>query len=63
MAKQQTFAEKAAKAAVHGKKCPKCGTIKQPILFVTSEPSKHGSVRFSHKRVNVCQCNEKEVYA
>lgn len=63
MAKQQTFAEKATKAASHGKKCAKCGSIKQPILFVTSEPSKHGSVRFSHKRVAVCQCNEKEVYA
>jgi hypothetical protein len=63
MAKQQTFADKATKAATQGKKCPKCGTIRQPILFVMSEPSKHGSVRFSHKRLNVCQCNEKEVYA
>jgi hypothetical protein len=63
MAKQQTFADKASKATAQGKKCPKCGTIKQPILFVSSEPSKHGSVRFNHKRVTVCQCNEKEVYA
>ncbi len=64
MAKQQTFADKAAKAAAQpGKKCPKCGTIRQPILFVSSEPSKHGSIRFSHRRVQVCKCNEKEVYA
>lgn len=63
MAKQQTFADKATKAHAQGKKCAKCGTIKQPLLIVTSEPSKHGSVRFSHKRVNVCQCNEKEIYA
>ncbi|MBI1805754.1 MAG: hypothetical protein HYR76_01730 [Ignavibacteria bacterium] len=64
MAKQQTFADKASKAAAQpGKKCPKCGTIRQPILFVASEPSKHGSVRFSHRRVQVCKCNEKEIYA
>ncbi len=64
MAKQQTFADKAAKAAAQpGKKCPKCGTIRQPILFVGSEPTKNGSIRFSHKRVQLCQCNEKEVYA
>ena len=64
MAKQQSFADKAAKAAAqHGKKCPKCGAIKQPVLYVRSEPSKHGSVRFSHNRVQVCKCNEKEVYA
>ena len=64
MAKQQTFADKAAKAAAQpGKKCPKCGTIKLPILYVASEPSKHGSIRFSHRRVQVCKCNEKEIYA
>jgi hypothetical protein len=64
MAKQQSFADKAAKAAAQqGKKCPKCGTIKQPILYVSSEPSKHGSIRFSHRRVQVCKCNEKEIYA
>ena len=64
MAKQQSFADKAAKAAAQpGKKCPKCGVIKQPILYVGSEPSKHGSVRFSHRRIQVCKCNEKEFYA
>jgi len=64
MAKQQTFADKATKAAAQpGKKCPKCGSIRQPILFVSSEPSKHGSIRFNHRRVQVCKCNEKELYA
>jgi hypothetical protein len=64
MAKQQTFADKATKAAMqHGKKCQTCGSIKQPVLYVVSEPSKHGSVRFSHRRMQVCKCNEKEIYA
>jgi hypothetical protein len=64
MAKQQTFADKAAKAALQpGKKCQKCGGIKQAVLLVGSEPSKHGSVRFSHRRVQVCKCNEKEIYS
>ena len=63
MAKQQSFADKAAKAAMQpGKKCVVCGAIKQPVLYVASEPSKHGSIRFSHKRVQVCKCNEKELY-
>lgn len=64
MAKVQTFADKAAKAASQpGKKCPKCGAIKQPILHVHSEPSKHGSVRFGHRRVQVCKCNEKAIFS
>ena len=64
MAKQQSFADKASKAAAQpGKKCPKCGAIKQPILHVNSEPSKAGSIRFGHRRVQVCKCNEKEVFA
>lgn len=64
MAKQQTFADKASKAAAQpGKKCPRCGAIKQPVLHVNSEPSKNGSIRFGHRRVQVCKCNEKEVFA
>jgi len=64
MAKQQTFADKAAKAAlVPGKKCPVCGTIRQSVLHVNSEPSKHGSVRFGHRRVQRCKCNEKEIFS
>jgi uncharacterized OB-fold protein len=65
MAKQQTFADKAAKAAqMKGAKCPVCGTIFQPLLVVSSEPSKtSGSVKFNERRVNVCKCNEKAIYA
>ena len=64
MAKQQSFADKAAKASMQrGKKCTVCGTIKQPVLYVSSEPSKHGSIKFGHHRVQVCKCNEKEIYA
>jgi hypothetical protein len=64
MAKQQTFADKATKAAqMKGAKCPVCGTIYTPILTVSSEPSKtSGSVKFNERRVNVCKCNEKAVY-
>jgi uncharacterized OB-fold protein len=65
MAKQQTFADKAAKAAqMKGAKCPVCGTIFLPLLVVSSEPSKtSGSVKFNERRVNVCKCNEKAIYA
>lgn len=63
MAKQQSFADKVAKGAAKGKKCPTCGTVYQPILMVSSERSavtKHW--RFNERRVQVCKCNEKEVY-
>jgi uncharacterized OB-fold protein len=65
MAKQQTFADKATKAAaMKGSKCPVCGTIFQPILMVTSEQAKAGaSWKFNERRIQVCKCNEKQVYA
>ena len=65
MAKQQTFADKAAKAALmKGSKCPTCGDIFQPILMVSSEKSKvTGSWKFNEHRVQVCKCNEKKVYS
>lgn len=65
MAKQQTFADKATKAAaIKGAKCPVCGEIFQPILTVSSERSRtSGAVKFNERRVNVCKCNEKAVYA
>lgn len=64
MAKQQTFADKATKAAqMKGAKCPVCGTIFQPLLTVTSEFSKtSGTVKFNERRVQVCKCNEKAIY-
>jgi uncharacterized OB-fold protein len=65
MAKQQSFQDKATKAAqMKGSKCPVCGTIYQPILMVTSERSKvAASWKFLERRVQVCKCNEKQVYA
>jgi len=64
MAKQQSFADKAAKSAREkGSRCPKCDTIKQPLLIVQSVPSKKTkSMSFLKKRVAVCKCNEKEIY-
>lgn len=64
MAKQQTFADKATKAAsMKGAKCPVCGTIYQPLLTVSSEYSEHsGMWKFNERRVQVCKCNEKAVY-
>jgi hypothetical protein len=64
MAKQQSFADKAAKAAaMKGSKCPKCGDIFQPLLVVSSERSKSSSSwKFNERRVQVCKCNEKQVY-
>jgi uncharacterized OB-fold protein len=63
MAKQQSFADKATKAAaMKGAKCPVCGTIFQPILMVSSERSgAKGSWKFNERRVQVCKCNEKQI--
>jgi uncharacterized OB-fold protein len=65
MAKQQSFADKATKAAqMKGSKCPVCGTIFQPVLVVSSEKARLGtSWKFNERRVQVCKCNEKQVYA
>jgi uncharacterized C2H2 Zn-finger protein len=63
MAKQTDFAEKAKKASQErGVKCPKCGTARVAILYVQSVRSAHGSYRFNRTRVQVCKCNEKEIY-
>jgi uncharacterized C2H2 Zn-finger protein len=64
MAKSQDFAEKVRKAAAEkGVKCPKCGTIRVPTLHVQAVKSAHGSYRFNRQRVQVCKCNEKQIYA
>ncbi len=65
MAKQQSFADKATKAALaKGSKCEVCGTIFTPIKMVTSTKAKVGtSWKFLERRVQVCKCNEKEVYS
>ena len=64
MAKRQSFADKVTKgAAMEGAKCPVCGTIFQPLLLVTSERSgTAGSWKFNERRIQVCKCNEKQVY-
>ncbi len=63
MAKQQSFADKAAKAARQkGRKCPKCESIYEPILVVSSNTSIKGTWKFQQKRVQICKCNEKEVF-
>ena len=62
MAKQTDFAEKAKKAGMEkGVKCPKCGTIRTPTLYVQSVRSAHGSYRFNRQRIQLCKCNEKEI--
>lgn len=63
MAKQTDFAEKAKKAgAEKGIKCPKCGSVKTPTLYVNALRSAGGSFRFNKQRVQICKCNEKELY-
>lgn len=64
MAKRQSFADKVAKAQKQkGHKCPKCENIFEPTLVVSSELSNSGTWKFNQKRVQICKCNEKEVYA
>ena len=65
MAKTQSFADKAKKGTeARGKKCPVCGSVLQPVLLVASEKSKSsGNWKFNERRIQVCKCNEKEVYA
>ncbi len=63
MAKSTDFAEKAKKGMMErGVKCPKCGTVRVPTLYVNSTRSAHRSYRFNRQIVQVCKCNEKEIY-
>jgi uncharacterized C2H2 Zn-finger protein len=64
MAKRTDFAEKAKKATQEkGVKCPKCGAVKVPTLYVQSVRSAHGSYRFNQQHIHICKCNEKQVFA
>ncbi|MGE5314795.1 MAG: hypothetical protein ACM3Q4_08900 [Acidobacteriota bacterium] len=64
MAKQQDFAEKAKKAAMEkGVKCAKCGGQKVSTLYINSVKTDKSTYRFNRAMVQVCKCNEKEVYA
>jgi uncharacterized C2H2 Zn-finger protein len=52
MAKQTDFAEKAKKAGQEkGVKCPKCGSVRTPTLYVQSVRSAHGSYRFNRHSI------------
>ncbi|MDH4222130.1 MAG: hypothetical protein OEV55_01175 [candidate division Zixibacteria bacterium] len=59
--KQRTFADK-VKAETHVIYCPKCGGAQQSILYVQSIKTSSGSVKFRGKNVNVCKCNQAEIY-
>ncbi len=64
MAKQQSFADKAAKANMKKyQDCEKCGGTLTPILMISSEKQPNGAYKFRHNRIRVCKCNEKTVYA
>ena len=64
MAKQQDFAEKAKKGMQeNGTKCPKCGSVKTPTMYVQSVRTPDGTYRFNRSHVQVCKCNEKMVFA
>jgi len=65
MAKAQSFADKATRAERQkGAKCPVCGTVYQPVKLVSSERSHSGSGwKFNERQIQICKCNEKEVYA
>ena len=63
MAKRQSFADKVAHAQAKGQHtCPVCGNALQTVKWVTSEMSARKAYRFSQKMVNVCKCNNKEIY-
>jgi len=62
--KDRTFASKMAKGNQNlGRTCPKCGEVYQMVKVVASEKSEFGAWKFKENVVNVCKCNEKEVYA
>ncbi len=63
MAKSTDFASKVKKKeGIKGVKCPKCGMARTPTLHVHAVKTPQGSFRFNKQRVNVCKCNEKEIY-
>jgi hypothetical protein len=59
--KQTTFADKMKKEK-EVFYCSKCGGAKQSILYVESVKSDAGSWKFREKQVDVCKCNQAEIY-
>lgn len=63
MAKRQDFMSKTLKQARHGKVCPVCGEVyTQTKSVVLLSADKEKSYRFQEKNLNVCKCNQKDVY-
>ena len=66
MAKAAGFQAKIAKGSSEraGRVCPKCDQPIQVIKLVTSEKfDAKNSYKFNQRFVDVCKCNEAEVYA
>ena len=61
MAKKQSFADKASKVK-HSVTCPVCGGAVQSVLYVRSDKSAAGAWKFRQKVVQVCKCNQAEIY-
>ena len=65
MAKDTSFAAKVAKAQSgnKGDHCPECDETYNTVKFITSEQSgAKGSWKFNQKFVQVCKCNQAEIY-
>ena len=61
MAKKQSFADKASKVK-HTVTCPVCGGTVQSVLYVRSAKADSGAWKFRQKVVQVCKCNQAEIY-
>ncbi len=64
MAKVKTFVDKLRKMSeFHADICPVCNAEIHRVKVVRAVRSEDtGSYRFNQLMVNVCKCNEKEVY-
>lgn len=64
MAKSQSFADKVNKKSDGKAVCPVCETEVQRVKSIISVPgATTRSWKFNQKMVDVCKCNEKEIYA
>lgn len=63
MAKDKSFAAKMSKDTQETATCATCGEIRSSVLVVASEKKDNSdSWKFREKIVQVCKCNEKEIY-
>ena len=64
MGKDRSFAAKVAKGAATSNQCPTCGQVINIVKVINSEKKAEKDIwRFKEKFVQVCNCNEKEVYS